>query len=228
MSETHICFERIGDVFRPGDVLAEWVATVGIAANDFATVGSWIAEPDERARKHPYLFRVATSHFFEIAKYLALRRDEPSVAAFVASMGGDEARGYQAVLDTYERFRGTLSRIRDNSAFHYGPTEIKSRSPLIRQALRAVADEPGVISFSDEAVRFGFAGEAEAAIFTISCGGTDPYSGEVEAILTEVAGAIIDFGAFAEAAVRQFLAQSGVSVEIVPTSCPTHGRYERG
>jgi hypothetical protein len=218
MSEAHICFERISDAFPAGDVLAEWIVTVGIAANDFAIIRDWIDEPDEPARKHPYLFRVALSHFFEIGKYLALRQSDPSITGFVASLEAAEARGYEAVLDTYARFTPTLATVRDNSAFHYGPTKIESKNPLIRRALRVVAGDPGLVSVSDQAVvHFGFAGEVAAAIVVLSCGGTSPESGEFEALMTEVGGAVTDFQDFAEAAVRRFLSESGIPLEVLTT-----------
>jgi hypothetical protein len=216
--ETHFCFQRIGDALPAGDTLAEWITTVGVAANDFTIISDWLDQPDERARKHPYLFRVALSHFFEIGKYLAVRQNHQSIATFVATLTAAEARGYQRVLATYARLIPPLSRIRDNSAFHYGPTNLGSKNPLIRQALRVVANDPGVVSVSEETVHFGFAGEAAAAILVLSCGGATPESGEFEALITEVAGAVFEFQEFAEAAVRRFLGQSGVPLEIVTTS----------
>jgi len=213
MAVTQIRFNRIGDVFCPGDVLAEWVATLAIAANDLATVGAWIEEPDERARTHPYLFRVVCSHFFEISKYLTLWQGEPAIVAFVAKLDAEGTHSYREVLDTYAALQPTLGKIRDNSAFHYGPTVAASKNPLIRQALRAIADDPGLVVVSGERAWFGFAGEAAAAIFTLSCGGSDPDAGEVERTIREVAGAIIELRRFATAAVTRFVADSGSPTE---------------
>jgi hypothetical protein len=205
-------FGRIGDAFTPGDPLAEWVATVSLAANDLNLLSAWItAEDGTRPASPTYLFRVAASHFFEIGKYLALRRRQPMVIAFIERMG-ETARGYRRVLTVYNEHITTLATIRDNSAFHYGPTSVEKKNPLIRRALIAVAEEQGEIYLNAGPVAFGFAQELEAAIFTISCGGIEPGAREIGSLLEEVASAATEFDEFAHIAIRNFLQERDIGL----------------
>ena len=110
-----------------------------------------------------------------------------------------------------------LAKIRNNNTFHYGP-RVLAKNPLVRQALRAVASEPGTISVSEASGTFRFASEVAAAIFTISCGGNEPGAEEIGVLLGEVAGASIDFHVFAHEAIKHFLDRSGVAIQVTANS----------
>jgi hypothetical protein len=107
----------MGEVFPAGDELAEWIATVSIAINDFSFASAQVTS-QEQAGEWIYSLRVALSHFTEAGKYLESTASLPAVASFLKSLPRGSAE-YEMVLDTYRRNKSQLHAIRDVAAFHY-------------------------------------------------------------------------------------------------------------
>lgn len=131
----------MGEIFPAGDELAEWIATVAIAVNDFSFASDQVTS-QEQAGEWIYSLRVAVSHFTEAGKYLESTASLPAVAAFLANLPRGAAE-YELVLDTYQRNKSKLHAIRDVAAFHYPAWRDSPRRPMKRGVRRgSVATRP--------------------------------------------------------------------------------------
>jgi len=73
---------RIGDVFQPGDTLAEWIVTIALALNDFTLTGR-LAFSSSDYGPQSYGGRIGIAHFREAGGYLDQMESHPAVQSFV-------------------------------------------------------------------------------------------------------------------------------------------------
>jgi hypothetical protein len=159
---------RIGDAFPADDVLARFVTTLALIANDLLRSTTMLREHlDDDADSRGYrlmFFRYEVSLFHEVAEFIGTARKRfPEIETFVNALPQDAVEAATAIAAHAQELAWWLPDHR-NRTFHYPemhPKRIKAGEDEVMQALAAAAEEEGTIAGVDEVatIRFGFADE---------------------------------------------------------------------
>lgn len=204
---------KFGDVFPPGDVLSEWVASIGLAFNDIAYVHAQFDEAYSKpAYEYFYLLRISLSHFHEAAKFLDETKAIPDVRSYVDSLPKRTREHYADCLHRYRERKGVLGPIRNLSAFHYPELKVKQGSKKKRtmeKVLEGLADEQGAI-FKAASGTIGdsrglFADDIASRLFTHGTKSDE----DLYAAHREIKEAITSFMRFANGALDEWWSRAG-------------------
>ena len=162
----------MGDVFPADDPVARWLVTRSVGLNDMV-LANGLMEKAEKDYENLYFFRLASSHLWEVTKFITESHDAwPEIQAFVAGLPEDTRKQYaeiQAIVQTGELAAvGTeLVQVRDLFS-HYQEMDEQARTnprDALTKAIDALAGEEIELEVVENLreLRLGYADEVIGA-----------------------------------------------------------------
>ena len=86
----------MGEVFPADDPIARWLVTMSVGLND-VVLANGLMEKAEKDYENLYFFRLASSHLWELVKFIAESHDAwEEIQRFVAELSDDGRKHFEA------------------------------------------------------------------------------------------------------------------------------------